>query len=99
MLVQDVRLGATHLQDLDMAGCGKLARLAMPLLEAPVAQLRAAAEAVPKVRGTRSRALTCLMALRCNWQRSSLQAACDLTTSFSHADWQVKVQDRACLCT
>lgn len=58
MPVQDVRLGATHLQDLDMAGCGKLARLAMPLLEAPVSQLRAAAEAAPKVRGAALRALT-----------------------------------------
>ena len=61
-----------------MAGCGKLARLAMPLLEAPAAQLRAAAEAAPRVRGARFRgadALTALAAVGSN-------AACRLVVSW-----------------
>ncbi|KAK9841964.1 hypothetical protein WJX81_001509 [Elliptochloris bilobata] len=45
----DVRLSTTQLRQLDLGNCGKLARLAMPLLEAPAAQLRAAAEAAPEV--------------------------------------------------
>ena len=85
-----------------MAGCGKLARLAMPLLEAPAAQLRAAAEAAPKVRGARFRGADALTALRCSGQQCSLQAGCELTMSFSHAGWQVKGAGhscRACLCS
>lgn len=74
-LAQDVRLGATQLHELDIAGCGKLARLAMPLLEAPLAQLRAAADAAPKVRAEGSG----FCAVPCAAMRSNtLQVDCEL---------------------
>ncbi len=48
---QEVRLGALALQRLDLGGCGALARLALPALEAPAAQPRAGAAApAPAVR-------------------------------------------------
>lgn len=44
-----MRLQTTQLRELDLGGCTALARMSLPLLEAPVDQLRAAAAAAPQV--------------------------------------------------
>jgi hypothetical protein len=50
---QEVRLGAVAPRRLDLGGCGALARLALPALEAPAAQPRPAAGAAAPAPGVR----------------------------------------------